>query len=156
MMMFFRNIIRNFYSNAKRFLVIITIAILLTSCGNKKENDDFEMYFYRSLTYIGIQQQLTREDIKKRNSFFEEEYGMKLTQKIARQDCEMLKKRESVIKANQAKLNYIKDQGKYTEEEVNFIRDIDRSIYIAAQLAYCPKRIQIEDGLFKTIKKGDF
>ncbi len=136
-------------------IFIILIVVLVTGCSNPHDKD-FEIYLDRSFNYLDRQQQLSQIDIEERNLFFETEYGMDMAKKIAEKDCQMLAKKISVLQRNQQKIDYLQDKGLYGAKEINHIQNIDRAIYLAAKLAYCPKYIQKRLDIYDTLKKDNF
>lgn len=136
-------------------IFIILIVVLVAGCSNPHDKD-FEIYLDRSFNYLDRQQQLSQIDIEERNLFFETEYGMDMAKKIAEKDCQMLAKKISVLQRNQQKIDYLQDKGIYSAKEINHIQNIDRAIYLAAKLAYCPKYIQKRLDIYDTLKKDNF
>ena len=136
-------------------IVIILIIVLVAGCSNPHDKD-FVIYLDRSFSYLDRQQQLSQVDIEERNLFFETEYGMEMAKKIAEKDCQMLGKQISVLQRNQQKIDYLQDKGIYGAKEIKYIQNIDRAIYLAAKLAYCPKYIQKRLEVYDTLKKDNF
>ncbi len=152
----FNKIISSLYSSKNIILGLILIVILLGGCANKEKDREFEMYFYRSLNYINVARGLNDIDLERKKTFFESEYTMELAQRIAREDCHRLKKRIKVVEKNETKIDFLRKRGQRTEQEIEDIKDIDRAIYLAGKLSYCPKFIDPKIEIYKTIRKNEF
>ena len=152
----FGKIISDLSSSQKIIIPLVLIVILLGGCANKENDREFEMYFDRSLNYINVARGLNDIDLERRKTFFELEYTMDLAKKKARQDCDLLKKRLKVVETNQRKIDVLRQGGKRTEEEIEYIKDIDSAIYLAAKLSYCPQFIDPKIKIYETIQKNEF
>ncbi|MDJ0726819.1 MAG: hypothetical protein QNJ38_17075 [Prochloraceae cyanobacterium] len=149
-------IISHLYLSKKAIVGLFLIIILLGGCANKEKDREFETYFYRSLHYINIARGLNDVDLERKKSFFAEEYTMELAQRIAREDCRRLKKRVKVVEKNETKIDFLQKRGEKTAQEIEDIKDIDRAIYLAGKLSYCPKFIDPKIEIYKTIQKNEF